>query len=152
MSRVSQGVLSRLREELYGRLLVLPPQWFEQRHSGELLSRFTSDVAQLEFAAGQALASLTKDSLQVVGLLVVCLVTDWRLFLVIFIVLPGTIIPVSRFARGAKQGRPPGRRPRWGSCRCWPPSSCTTCRWCRATGPRRARWSASTPSRIATWQ
>ncbi|MFZ5445482.1 MAG: ABC transporter ATP-binding protein [Myxococcota bacterium] len=103
MGRVSQGVLSRLREELYGRLLTLPPKWFEQRHSGELLSRFTADVAQLEFSAGQALASLTKDSLQVLGLLVVCLVTDWRLFLVTFIVLPGTIIPVSRFARGAKK-------------------------------------------------
>lgn len=103
MSRVSQGVLSRLREELYGRLLVLPPKWFEQRHSGELLSHFTSDVAQLEFSAGQALASITKDSLQVLGLLIVCLVTDWRLFLIIFIVLPGTIIPVSRFARGAKK-------------------------------------------------
>ncbi|MDP1827266.1 MAG: ABC transporter ATP-binding protein [Archangium sp.] len=103
MSRVSQGVLSRLREELYGRLLVLPPRWFEQRHSGELLSRFTSDVSQLEFSAGQALASLTRDSLQVLGLLIVCLITDWRLFLVIFIVLPGTIFPVSRFARGAKK-------------------------------------------------
>lgn len=103
MSRVSQGVLSRLREELYGRLLVLPPRWFEQRHSGELLSHFTSDVSQLEFSAGQALASITKDSLQVLGLLIVCLVTDWRLFLIIFIVLPGTILPVSRFARGAKK-------------------------------------------------
>ncbi|HEY1088634.1 MAG TPA: ABC transporter transmembrane domain-containing protein, partial [Archangium sp.] len=66
MSRVSQGVLGHLREELYGRLLSLPPKWFEQRHSGELLSRFTSDVAQLEFASGQALASVTKDVLQVV--------------------------------------------------------------------------------------
>jgi subfamily B ATP-binding cassette protein MsbA len=103
MSRVSQGVLGRLREELYGRLLSLPPKWFEQRHSGELLSRFTSDVAQLEFASGQALASVTKDVLQVVGLLVVCFLTDWRLFLVFFIVLPGSIIPVSRFARGAKK-------------------------------------------------
>ncbi len=103
MSRVSQGVLSKLREELYAKLLVLPPKWFEQRHSGELLSRFTSDVAQLEFSAGQALGSLSKDSLQLLGLLVVCFVTDWRLFLVTFIVLPGTIIPVSRFARGAKK-------------------------------------------------
>lgn len=103
MGRVSQGVLSRLREELYGRLLALPPRWFEQRHSGELLSRFTSDVAQLEFSAGQALGSLAKDSLEVLGLLTVCLVADWRLFLVTFIVLPATIIPVSRFARSAKK-------------------------------------------------
>ncbi|MGV3622095.1 MAG: ABC transporter transmembrane domain-containing protein, partial [Archangium sp.] len=103
MGRVSQGTLSKLRDELYGRLLVLPPKWFEQRHSGELLSRFTSDVAQLEFASGQALSALTRDSMQVLGLLTVCFVTDWRLALVVFLVLPGTIIPVSRFARGVKK-------------------------------------------------
>lgn len=103
MSRVSQGTLSQLRRELYSRLLVLPPKWFEQRHSGELLSRFTSDVAQLEFTTGQALSALSKDTLQVLGLLTVCFVTDWKLALVIFLVLPGTIIPVSRFARGVKK-------------------------------------------------
>lgn len=100
---VAQRVLSRLREELYGKLLTLSPRWFESRHSGELLSRFTSDVAQLEFSAAQALSSITRDSLQVLALLVVCFFTDWRLFLVTFVVLPGTIIPVSRFARGARK-------------------------------------------------
>lgn len=100
---VAQRVLARLREELYGRLLSLPPKWFEARHSGELLSRFTSDVAQLEFSAAQALSSITRDTLQVLALLVVCFITDWRLFLVTFVVLPGTIIPVNRFARSARK-------------------------------------------------
>lgn len=103
MGRVAQAVLAGLRRDLYGRLLDLPPRWFEQRHSGELLSRFTSDVTQVEFAVGQALSSLVKDSLLVLGLLTVCLVTDWRLFLIIFIVLPGTAIPVSRFARSTRR-------------------------------------------------
>ncbi len=103
MGRVTQRVLSALRGDLYERLLTLPPRWFEQRHSGELLARFTSDVAQVEFAAAQALSSVVKDSLQVLGLLAVCALTDWRLFLVVFLVLPGTIVPVSRFARGAKK-------------------------------------------------
>ncbi|MFO0594447.1 MAG: ABC transporter ATP-binding protein [Myxococcaceae bacterium] len=101
--KAAQGVLTSLRRELYGHLLALPPRWFEQRHSGELLSRFTSDVGQLEFSAAAALTSLTRDSLQVLALLGVCLVTDWRLFLVTFVVLPGTIIPVSRFARSARK-------------------------------------------------
>ena len=95
---VAQGVLAQLRRDLYGRLLTLPPRWFEQRHSGELLSRFTADVAQLEFSAAQALASVSRDTLQVLALLVVCFLTDWRLFLVTFIVLPvifGTTIGAS---------------------------------------------------------
>ena len=103
MGRVGQRVLGGLRRDLYSRLLDLPPRWYEVRHSGELLSRFTSDVAQVEFAAAGALSSLVKDVLQVLGLLAVCLSIDARLFLVIFIVLPGTIVPVSRFARSAKK-------------------------------------------------
>lgn len=103
MARVAQGVLGTLRRDLYGRLLSLPPGWFEQRHSGELLSRFTSDVAQVEFSVSQALSTLAKDTLQILGLLTVCFVIDWRLFLVAFVVLPGTIIPVSRFSKAAKR-------------------------------------------------
>ena len=44
-------------------LLLLPPSYFDSRHSGDLLSRFTSDVAQVEFAVTQALSSWVKDSL-----------------------------------------------------------------------------------------
>ena len=75
MTSAAQRAMSAIRRALYARLLQLPPAWFEARHSGELLSHFTSDVSQLEFSAGQALASITRDSLQVLGLLVVCLVT-----------------------------------------------------------------------------
>lgn len=103
MARVAQGVLGTFRRDLYARLLSLPPGWFERRHSGELLSRFTSDVAQVEFSVGQALSTLAKDTLQILGLLVVCFVIDWRLFLVVFIVMPGTIVPVQRFSRAAKR-------------------------------------------------
>ncbi len=103
MGRASQGTLSKLRHDLYERLLALPPAWFERRHSGELLARFTSDVTQLEFSSGQALSALTKDTLQVVALLVVCFVTDFKLALVVFLVIPLMVLPVSRFAKWAKR-------------------------------------------------
>lgn len=103
MGPVSQGVLSSLREDMYEHLLRLSPRWFERHHSGELLSRLTGDVAQLEFSAGQALVSLTKDSIQILGLLLLCVWTDWRLSVVLIVILPGTIVPVTRFAKLAKK-------------------------------------------------
>ncbi len=103
MGRVSQRTLSKLRRDLYEKLLALPPSWFEKRHSGELLSRFTADLTALEFASGTALSALTKDALSVLALLALCFVTDWKLALVVFLVLPGMVLPVSRFARGAKK-------------------------------------------------
>ena len=62
MSDVGQWVMTALRRRLYERLLQLPPSFFSQRHSGDLLSRFTSDVAQVEFAVTQALTSWAREA------------------------------------------------------------------------------------------
>jgi ATP-binding cassette, subfamily B, bacterial MsbA len=103
MQAIAQAVLGELRQVLYGRLLHLPPRFFDERHSGELLTRFTSDIAQLEFSVSLALGSYVKDSLTVLALLVECYWVDPRLFLLAFIVLPAAGIPVSRFARSVKK-------------------------------------------------
>jgi len=103
MQTVGQRVMGTLRRELYARMLQLPPRFYETRHSGELLSRFTADVAQVEFSVTQALSSYVKDTLQVLALLGVCLAVDVRLFLLAFIVLPAATWPVARFARSLKK-------------------------------------------------
>jgi len=103
MQSAGQKMISRLRCDLYGRLLQLPPRFFEERHSGELLSRFTSDVAQVEFAVTQGLASYVRDLLQIAALLIVCLAIDARLFVVAFLLLPLAAFAVSRFARALRK-------------------------------------------------
>jgi subfamily B ATP-binding cassette protein MsbA len=103
MQSVAQRVLVQLRRDLYAKLLSLPPSWLEQRHSGELLSRFTSDVAALEYSVSQALSAWLKDALTVIALLAVCATTDLRLFALAFLVVPAMTWPVSRFARSLKK-------------------------------------------------
>lgn len=103
MQSAGQKVMANLRRDLYARLLTLPPKFFEARHSGELLSRFTADVAQVEFALTQALASYVKDTFQVAALLITCLAIDARLFLLAFVLLPGAGLPVARFARSLRR-------------------------------------------------
>ncbi len=109
MSTVAQRGLAALRKALYDRVLSLPPAWFEKRHSGELLSRFTADVAQVEFAVGTSLSSWLKDTLQTVALLAVCASIDGRLFLLTFLVIPGMVLPVSRFAKSARKAATKGQ-------------------------------------------
>jgi subfamily B ATP-binding cassette protein MsbA len=103
MASVAQRALEEVRRALYAHVLALPPAWFERRHSGEVLSRFTSDVAAVEFAVGTALSSWIKDVLQAVALLWVCAAIDFRLFLLTFVVIPGMVLPVSRFAKSARR-------------------------------------------------
>ena len=103
MQRLGQRVMADLRAFLYSRLLAQPPAFFERQHSGELLTRFTADVPLVEFAVTQALSSYVKDGLQLLTLLVTCLLIDAKLFLLTFVVMPLTVLPVRSFARSLKK-------------------------------------------------
>ncbi|SEU38922.1 ATP-binding cassette, subfamily B, MsbA [Stigmatella erecta] len=103
MQRLGQRVMADLRGFFYARLLAQPPAFFERRHSGELLSRFTADVPLVEFSVTQALSSYAKDGMQIVALLVTCALIDPKLFLLTFVVMPATVVPVARFARSLKK-------------------------------------------------
>ncbi|HVG61383.1 MAG TPA: ABC transporter ATP-binding protein [Hyalangium sp.] len=103
MQRLGQRVMADLRGFFYSRLLAQPPAFFERRHSGELLSRFTADVPLVEFSVTQALSSYVKDGMQILALLVTCALIDVKLFLLTFVVMPATVVPVTRFARSLKK-------------------------------------------------
>jgi subfamily B ATP-binding cassette protein MsbA len=103
MQVAGQRALARMRSDLYAHLLALPPATHESRASGDVLSRLTADVSQVEFSVTQALTSWVRDALQLVALLGVCLVIDWRLFALSFIVFPAALVPITRFARAVKK-------------------------------------------------
>ena len=67
MQVAGQRALARLRSELYAHLLALPPAIHESRASGDVLSRLTADVAQVEFSVTQALTTWVRDVLQLAG-------------------------------------------------------------------------------------
>ena len=103
VARVAQSVLLRLRTSIQSKLLQLPPAWHAERHTGELLSHATSDVAQVELVAGGALIATTRDLLVVASLLVVGIRADWRLFLIFLVAIPGIMLPVASFGRAVRR-------------------------------------------------
>ena len=103
MQVAGQRALALMRSELYAHLLALPPAIHEARAGGDVLSRLTADVAQVEFAVTQALTTWVRDALQLLALLTVCMVLDWRLFALSFVVFPAALLPITRFARAVKK-------------------------------------------------
>jgi ATP-binding cassette, subfamily B, bacterial MsbA len=103
MQSVGQRVLAAFRAEVFAHLVWVPARTLEDRSSGDVVARLTADVAQLEFAVTQGLTSYVREGLQLLALLVLCAVLDWRLFLLSFVVLPLTLLPVLRFARAVKR-------------------------------------------------
>src|SRR5438552_5030591 len=103
MGMLGQRVVADLRRALQEKLLGLPPAFFARASSGDLLARFASDVAAVEFAVTYGIAAWLRDVLQVLVLLGVSVALDWRLALLAFVAVPVTVLPIVRFAKRLKK-------------------------------------------------
>ena len=82
MVRIAQKGVRQLRGDLFDKLQQLPLSYFDKHPHGELMSRFTNDADNVQMALEQSLVSLFSSVLMFVGLVVLMLVINWRLFLV----------------------------------------------------------------------
>ncbi|MAW33575.1 MAG: lipid A export permease/ATP-binding protein MsbA [Proteobacteria bacterium] len=94
---VGNKVVADLRIQMMGRLLNLPIGYFQDIPSGNIISRFTYDVAQVTQAATQVVTVLIKDSLTVIGLMSYLLYLNWKLTLITFIMIPPIALVVRFF-------------------------------------------------------
>jgi len=99
MGSFGQRVAADLRGELFAKLCRLSPVQLSKRLSGDLLSRFSSDVAAVELAATYAVASYVRDGLQIASLIVVAFVLDWRSTVAVLVMVPLAAAPVSRITQ-----------------------------------------------------
>jgi ABC transporter fused permease/ATP-binding protein len=98
-NRVGQSALADLRRDCYQRLIALPMAFFGQRRVGELTSRVSTDIAQIEGALIDALPQLCRQSLFLVGGITLISLTSGRLTLVMLGTLPLLIAAAVFFGR-----------------------------------------------------
>lgn len=94
LSWVSNKVVMDLRQEMFVRMLSLPSAYYDEYSSGSLLSKFTYDVIQIKEAATNAITTLVRDSLAIIGLLAWMFYLDWKLTLVAMVSVPFITIVV----------------------------------------------------------
>jgi subfamily B ATP-binding cassette protein MsbA len=99
MGLISQRIVADLRTGLFSKLVALPPAFHSKRHSGDLLSRFSTDVQMVQLAVTDAVATYLRDGITVVVMLVNCFLLDWKLSLMAFCAVPLTLFPVVRMAK-----------------------------------------------------
>ena len=99
MHWIAHRVVMDLRDAMFNRLLTLPTRYFDDHSAGNLLSRLTYDVSQVMTATTQALVTLVKDGLAVIGLLGWMLYLNWKLSLMAFLIAPGIVIIIRVVSR-----------------------------------------------------
>ena len=94
---VGNKVVLDLRDLMFRRMLALPLGFFHDNTTGNLISRFTFDAAQVTGAATNVVTVLIKDSVTILGLLAYLLYIDWKLTLISLIMVPPIAVVVRIF-------------------------------------------------------
>jgi ATP-binding cassette subfamily B protein len=99
VSWLGERVTADLRERVFDHLLDLPPAWFEAGRTGEVISRLTSDTAQIENVVGSSLSIALRNMLLLAGGLAMMFTTSLKLTLLTLIGVPLVITPIVLFGR-----------------------------------------------------
>jgi len=97
-----QLVVQDIRKELYHHSLSLSMGYYSRSSTGNVMSRILNDVGALQRSAADVLVDGTRESLTLIGLTTVAFLTDWKLALVAFLVLPAAVVPASFLGRRIK--------------------------------------------------
>ncbi len=99
MHLLSQRVIKDLQKALFAHLTFADFARLGREPTGTLVSRFTSDVQQVQTGMSKAATSLFRDVFTVIGLFGVMLYIDWFLTLLILICYPLVVIPIDRVGK-----------------------------------------------------
>ena len=94
LEKVGQSVIRDLRRKIFTHIHSLPLSYFHKTPTGELISRLISDVTLIQSAVSSAMVSILKDSVQILGLLVVVFYQNWLLASISIIFLPMALVPI----------------------------------------------------------
>jgi subfamily B ATP-binding cassette protein MsbA len=95
ISHVGRQVVHSLRTELFDRMLMLPSSYYHQRSSGELLAKLTYNVDQVTGAVTNAIKTVLREGLTVIGLFGYLFYLNWKLTLIFVVTAPFIAIVVT---------------------------------------------------------
>ncbi|MBP9790779.1 MAG: ABC transporter ATP-binding protein, partial [Bacteroidia bacterium] len=88
ISPIRNGVVRDLRNKMYNKILFLPLTYFSEERKGDLMSRMTSDVQEIEWSIMQSLEVIFREPLTVGLYLATMVIMSPQLSLFVFILLP----------------------------------------------------------------
>lgn len=88
MIRASLKTIQNLRIELFEKMQSLPISFFDQKQQGDLMSRMTNDIDNLNFALSQSVIQIVSSVLSLVGTAIAMVYLNWILAIVTLLVVP----------------------------------------------------------------
>ena len=131
MLTISKSAVEKIREDLFSKMQTLPIRYFDSHPTGEIMSRYTNDVDNIDTMLSNSLTSIVSGVVSLVGTFVFMITTNIWLTLVTVVFIP------IFFIKGIFSGPAARRQRRW-----LPPHS---------KNPHRGTWGSSPYNRSRQW-
>lgn len=99
VSYLGERVTADIRSAVYRHVLGQSPQFFETTQTGEVLSRLTADTTIIQSVVGTSISMALRNSLLLLGGLVMLFVTSAKLTLMILVLLAAVVVPIIIYGR-----------------------------------------------------
>ena len=94
MTKLSIRVIADMQRDVFKRLIRMDNAFFHDHTTGEIITRFTSDVAMVKDAVLNSLTTFVKDTASVVFLVILMFFQSLEMACVVFFVFPLGVYPV----------------------------------------------------------
>jgi len=103
LNPLKNKIVNRLRDELYEKILHLPIGFFTEKKKGDVISRMTNDVGEVEASVIGTLEGWVRDPLNIIITLVTLLIISVPLTLFVFVCIPVVGIVIGRITKSLKK-------------------------------------------------
>lgn len=100
---IRSAIITELRGDLYNKILSLPIGYFTEKKKGDIISRMTNDIGEIEGSVVGTLDGIIKDPLTVLGYLIFLVIISPALSLFLLVLLPVTGLLIGRISRKLKR-------------------------------------------------
>ncbi len=99
VSWIGERVVADIRKKVFNHLIDLHPGFFEQNRALEIQSRFTADTTVLQSVIGSTVSIALRNTLMLIGGLVLLFITNAKLASIILLGFPLVIAPILFYGR-----------------------------------------------------
>ena len=103
LNPLKNKIVNHLREDLYDKVLRLPIGFFNEKRKGDLMSRMTNDIGEVEGSVVGTLEGWIRDPLTIIVTLTVLFLISVQLTLFILILIPVLGLVIGRITRSLKK-------------------------------------------------
>jgi ABC-type multidrug transport system fused ATPase/permease subunit len=103
LNPLRNAVLRRLRNDLFTKTLSLPIGFFTEERKGDLISKMTNDINEVELSIMSVLEVFIREPLTIIVYITMMLVTNYQLTLFLFVFLPVAGLIIGRISKSLRK-------------------------------------------------